>query len=48
MGRNSGITRYGSWDAAVDGSEGGPANVTEKLALLIQRLRPEADGLVII
>ena len=26
--------------------EGGPANVTEKLALLIQRLRPEADGLV--
>ena len=26
--------------------EGGPANVTEKLALLIKKLRPEADGLV--
>lgn len=26
--------------------EGGPASVTEKLALLIQRIRPEADGLV--
>ncbi|MFL2876247.1 MAG: endo-1,4-beta-xylanase [Pontiellaceae bacterium] len=26
--------------------EGGPANVTEKLAFLIQQIRPEADGLV--
>jgi GH35 family endo-1,4-beta-xylanase len=26
--------------------EGGPAKVTEKLALLIQKIRPEADGLV--
>ena len=39
------ITRYGSWNEAVDGS-GDSGQCTEKLALLIQRLRPEADGLV--